>query len=148
MPGKTTRAAKRIGMSIALIGAFIITIYVTEYVARLPESNCTSSPISSLWSSDHTYKATLLKKDCNLGETIFYSVRLDKPSTRTDREWFFVEEIEADPYPAETPPPEMKWDLHRLEIDTAAEMLSGAMERREGDLTLIRSYVSRAKPNS
>jgi hypothetical protein len=82
------------------------------------------------------YKATLLKKDRNLGETIFYSVRIDKPDA-----WFLKIELEEDPYPVQASEPAMKWDLHKLEIDIPAQTLSGSIERREGDLTVVRTYV-------
>ena len=124
---------------VALACGFGFTVYMVSYFSRLPESNCTTNPVSDLWSGDRIYKATLLKKVCNLSETVFYSVRLDKPDT-----WFLVLEIEQDPYPAPASEPAMKWDLHRLEIQIRAENFSGSIERREGDLTVARSYV-RAK---
>jgi hypothetical protein len=120
----------------ALVFGFALTIYLTSYLSRLPESNCTTSPAVDLWSADHAYKATLLKKDCNLSETIFYSVRVDKPGA-----WFLRMEIEQDPYPAQAIEPVMKWDSHKLEIEVPAEKISGSIERREGDLTIVRSYI-------
>lgn len=83
------------------------------------------------------YKATLLKKDCNLYETTFYSVRIDKPDA-----WFLRIEVEEDPYPAQASEPVVKWDLHKLEIDIPARTLFGSIERRERDLTVVRTYVS------
>jgi hypothetical protein len=35
----------------------------------------------------------------------------------------------------------MKWDLHKLEIDIPAQTLTGLIERREGDLTVVRTYI-------
>jgi hypothetical protein len=121
----------------ALVSAFALTIYLTSYISRLPESNCTTSPVSELWSSDKNYKATLLKKDCNLSETIFYSVRIDKPGA-----WFLRVELEEDPYPAQASEPAMRWDMHKLEIDIPAEKFSGSIEHREGNLTIVRTYFS------
>jgi hypothetical protein len=119
-------------------GAFAITIYVTSYVSRLPESNCVTGPVSQMWSSDHLYKATLLEKNCLHGEAFFYSVRIDKPNTSTGG-WFFTEEIEGD---GNLPPsPVMRWTAHKLEIEILAKSTSGSIEHREGDLTVIRSYV-------
>jgi hypothetical protein len=120
----------------AVVFAFALTIYFTSYVSRLPESNCTTGPVSSSWSSDRVYKATLLKKDCNLFETTFYSVRIDKPDA-----WFFKVELEEDPYPAQAREPAMRWDSHKLEIEIPAEKFTGLIEHREGDLTVVRSYV-------
>ena len=120
----------------AFVVAFALTIYLTSYISRLPETNCTTGPVSSLWSGDNVYKATLLKKDCNLGETIFYSVRVDKLGA-----WFLGVEIEEDPYPAQASEPAVKWDLHKLKIDIPAETFSGSIEHREGDLTVMRTYI-------
>jgi hypothetical protein len=120
----------------ALVLAFILTVYLTSYISKLPESNCATEPVSSLWTNDRAYKATLLKKDCNLSETIFYSVRIDKPD-----DWFLRVEIEEDPYPAQAAEPAMKWDSHRLAIDIPAEKFTGSIERREGDLTVVRTYI-------
>ena len=121
---------------VALVFAFALAIYLTSYISRLPESNCTTTAVSNSWSSDRAYEATLLRKDCNRGETAFYSVRIDKP-----RAWSLRIEIEQDPYPAQASEPAMKWVSNRLEIDVIAETLSGSIERREGDLKVVRSYI-------
>lgn len=76
-----------------------------------------------------------------MGETVFYSVRVDKLASALAPGWFLTEAIEQDPYPAQPPQPTMRWDAHRLEIESSAINLSGSIERREGDLTLVRSYV-------
>jgi hypothetical protein len=125
-----------------LVGAFAMTIYVTSYVSRLPESNCDTAPVTHIWSSDHKYEATLLRKDCNRGETLFYSVRIDKPDPNPLGGWFLIEDIQTDPYPNISALPVMKWTAHRLEIEIAAHALSGEFDRREGDLTVTRRYVS------
>jgi hypothetical protein len=119
-----------------LVLAFALTIYLTSYVSRLPESNCSTDEVSSSWSGDRSYKATLLRKDCNSSETVFYSVRIDKPDA-----WFFRQDIERDPWPDQASEPTMKWDSHKLEINIRAETLIGSIEHREGDLTVVRSYA-------
>src|SRR5882757_5223572 len=106
---------------VALVFAFALTIFLTSYISRLPESHCATGAISSLWSSDQVYKATLLRKDCNLSETAFYSVRIDKPGT-----WFLSIEIEEDPYPAQVYEPVIRWDSHKLQIDIPAENFTGS----------------------
>jgi hypothetical protein len=121
---------------VALAFTFALAIYLTSYFSRLPESNCTIGPVSSSWSRDSAYKATLLRKDCNLGETVFYLVRIDKPGA-----WFLRVEIEEDQNPAHSSEPTMRWDSHKLEVDIPAEAFSGSIERREGDLTVVRSYI-------
>jgi hypothetical protein len=123
---------------VLLVVAFVLTIYITSYISRLPESNCVTGPISAIWSSDHLYKATLLKKDCDDGETVFFSVRIDKPNTPTGG-WFFVQLVEEDP--ESFTPPIIKWASHKLEIEIPAEMMTGSIERRIGDLTIARLYV-------
>ncbi len=120
-----------------LFVAFVLTIYITSYVARLPESNCVTRPISAVWSSDHLYEATLQKKDCNRGETVFFSVRIDKPNTPTGG-WFFVQQVEGDP--DSFTPPTIKWVSHKLEIEIVAKTLIGSIERRVGDTTVVRLY--------
>ena len=59
---------------VALVLAFSFAIYLTSYISRLPESNCTTRRVSKSWSSDRAYNATLLRKECNLGETAFMMV--------------------------------------------------------------------------
>jgi len=127
-------AALALGFALILV---YLTASLTSYFSRLPESNCTTSPVSSLWSADHAYQATLLKKDCSLGETIFYSVRIDNPT------WFLRIEIEEDPYPDQAIEPAMKWDSHKLEIEIPAKAFIGSTERREDDLTIVRTYIPR-----
>jgi len=121
---------------VALAFTFALTIYLTSYISRLPESNCTTAPVSSSWSHDRAYEATLLRKDCNLGETVFYSVRIDRAGA-----WFLRLEIEQSPFPDQAVEPAMKWDAHKLEIDIPAETFSGSIERRAGALTVVRSYT-------
>ena len=122
----------------AFVLTFALTIYLTSYISRLPESNCTTAPVSSSWSDDRAYEATLLKKGCNLDETVFYSVRVDKPGA-----WFLNVEVEQSPFPDQAIEPAMKWDAHKLEIDIPATTFSGSIERREGELTIVRSYIRR-----
>jgi hypothetical protein len=135
---------KMVAKIIVLVVVFVLTIYVTSYISRLPESNCTTKPIGSQWSGDRTYKSTLLKKDCNSGETTFYSVRIDKQTTASDRGWSLVEDLEADPYPEDSAVPTMNWYPHRLEISVRAKTLSGSvtyrLEPHEGDLAIVRTY--------
>jgi hypothetical protein len=80
-------------LPIILAGAFALTIIVTAYIAGLPDSNCVAGPVSELWSGDHLFKATILRKTCLHGEAFTYSVRIDKPNTPT-RGWFFTLGIE------------------------------------------------------
>jgi hypothetical protein len=125
---------------VLLLCCVALAFYLISYISRLPESNCTTAPISDVWSSDRAYQATLLKKSCNSGETIFYSVRIDKPGA-----WCLRMEIEQDPSPDQAFEPTMTWNSRRLEIDVPSSTLSGSIDRRENDLTIVRSYT-RPKP--
>ncbi|MEO7054930.1 MAG: hypothetical protein ABI191_08130 [Rhizomicrobium sp.] len=132
---------KRFLAIVVLVAAFAVTIAVTSYIARLPESDCVTEPLSQAWSGDHLYQATLLRKNCRRGEYFSYSVRVDKPNTPTGG-WFIIDAIERDgeknPVP---PPPTINWTAHRLDIETQSSTLSGSVEHREGDLLLVRSYI-------
>jgi hypothetical protein len=123
-----------------LLCGFALAVYLTSYISRLPESNCTTDPMSNAWSIDRAYEATLLKKSCNSGKTVFYSVRIDKPGT-----WLLRMEIEQVPFPDQAFEPTMTWNSRRLEIDIPSSMLSGSINRYENDLTIVRSYT-RPKP--
>lgn len=131
-----------------LVCGLALIIYSTSYVSRLPESNCTMAEVAHLSSNDDAYSAALRKKVCNLGETYFYSVRIDKSQTPADRGWFLIQDIEQDPYPAQPPEPALSWDSHKLKIEISAEKLSGSIEYQpnpSSDFTVLRSYT-RAKP--
>jgi hypothetical protein len=131
---------KRLIIAAILAGAFALTIIVTAYIAGLPDSNCVTGPVSELWSGDHLYKATILRKNCLRGEAFSYSVRIDKPNTPTGG-WFFTQDIEKDDDQIVPPPPALKWTAHQLDIAIPNNAISGAITRREGDLTIVRSYV-------
>jgi hypothetical protein len=131
---------KRLIIVAVLIAVFALTIYVTAYIAGLPDSNCITEPVVQTWSGDHLYKATILRKNCLRGEAFSYSVRLDKPNTPTGG-WFFTQNIEKDNDQITPPPPAIKWTAHRLDIAIPSNQISGSIARREGDLTVVRSYV-------
>src|SRR6202012_693339 len=107
-----------------------LTIYVTAYIAGLPDSNCVTQPVGQAWSGDHLYKATILRKNCLRGEAFSYSVRLDTANTRTGG-WFFTQEIEKDNDQLTPPPPAVKWTAHRLDIEIPSGQISGSIARRE-----------------
>ena len=127
-----------------VFGLIAIAVYVTSYVARLPESNCSTSLVSELPSEDQAYNATVLVKDCNLGETIFYSVRIDARSPLQHRGWFTTYEIEDDERP--DGPPELRWEAPRtLVIERSTRTLAGSIRRHIGDdLTLVRNFRAKA----
>lgn len=133
------------GMGTLFIVALIaVTVYTTSYLARLPESNCSTSPVSELWSEDRVYKATILMKDCNMGETIFYSVRVDAYPPPPRRGWFTKREIDNDERPSE--PPAVRWEAPRtLLIEMKTRTLVGSMREHVGDdLTIVRVFAAQA----
>jgi hypothetical protein len=107
------------------------------------ESNCSTATIATTWSPDRAYQASMLEKNCNMGESLFYSVRIDAKSPPLRRGWFVPGyELENDlVHP--TTPPSMKWATdRRLEIDVATRTLAGSLELSSGDdLTVVRNYV-------
>lgn len=61
----------RIATILAVVIAVWLIVRVTSYCARLPESNCVTTPASEYLAPDRAYKATVLEKDCNMGEDLF-----------------------------------------------------------------------------
>jgi hypothetical protein len=121
-----------------------VTIYITSFIARLPESTCKTTSESVHWTQDRAYKATLLKKSCNLGETLFYSIRIDAYSPPLKRAWFVpAYELENDDYPDR--PPALQWTSpRRLEVAVSTRTTSGTITTNVGDdLTLVRIYRPR-----
>jgi hypothetical protein len=131
----------------ALLLAFAATAYSSYYVTRPAAANCKTSTLAELWTpSDHAYKATLLKKDCNLGESIFYSVRIDALSPPAERGWYTIREIEGDAWPIPDAPPQVVWVAARqLEITMDTKALHGRLTEKIDDLTVVRVFEA---PNS
>jgi hypothetical protein len=133
----------------AIVACFIlaviaVTAITTSYFAGLPESNCLTSPVSELWSEDRVYKATVLLKDCNKGETIFYSVRVDFFPPPPRGGWFTRREINDDERPLEAP--DVRWEAPRtLLIQMKTRTLGGSMREHVGDdLTIVQNFTARA----
>ena len=65
--------------SVAKIGGFVfalgIVAYVSHWMTLGSAAYCKTSSIAESWTADRAYKATVLMKDCNLSESISYSVR-------------------------------------------------------------------------
>jgi len=130
------RVLKILSIALAFGLTIYITSYVTSYVAGLPESNCVTAPMSESWSADRVFKATVLKKECNSGESRFYSVRFD------NGKWFLVTNIENDnEYSLPPTPPVIRWVApERLEITMLTTALKGSLERRLDGFTIIRIF--------
>lgn len=106
--------------------------------------SCVTTSEAEFWSPDRIYKAALSKKDCNLGESIVYSVRVDH---LTHRQWFAVWDVETDERPER--PPKVIWTADRaLEITMPTRTLSGKLTQYVGDdLTMTRVYAA-TKPDA
>jgi hypothetical protein len=137
------RTFAKIGAVIAVIN---LAAYVSHWATLGPEANCKTSSMAESWAPDHGYKATVLEKDCNLGESILYSVRLDAFSPPERTAWFTTRELETDD---RAQPPELDWSSARqLEITMATRTLGGRLTEHVGDhLTIVRVF-SAAKPDA
>jgi len=132
-----TRIAKVLGVVVALW----LIVRVTSYIARLPESNCVTTPASEYLAPDRAYKATVLEKSCNKGETFFYSVRIDAYSPPLSTAWFipgFKLESDLDGQNR----PVVHWAApRRLEVLVKTHALAGMLTNQVGqDLIVVRTY--------
>jgi len=132
-----------IGKFIVISAIAIPVVFVAVFWFALNrEGGCTSSIIKQEFSVDKMYKATLLKKDCNIGESITYSIRFDSVGSSVEGGWFIpCFELENDEYPESIP--EMRWtDQHRLEVRVRTRTLSGQLTRNiNNNLIFSRSYI-------
>jgi hypothetical protein len=121
--------------------ALVLTAYVTHWITLEPRPDCKTSPTAESWAPDRAYKATVFKKDCNMSESIFYSVRVDAFSPPERHSFFTTRELEAAVW-SEPLPPELTWSTPRqLEITMATARLGGRLTERVGDsLTIIRIF--------
>jgi hypothetical protein len=132
------RTFAKLGAFIAVVG---LTAYFTHWITLGPEQYCKTSSLAEKWAPDHAYKATVFKKDCNLGESVFYSVRVDAFSPPERMAWFTTRELEADVL--EPPrPPDLSWSNPRqLEITMTTTTLGGQLTEHVGDgLTIVRIF--------
>jgi hypothetical protein len=131
----------RIATILAVVIAVWLIVRVTSYIARLPESNCVTTPASEYFAPDRAYKATVLEKNCNKGETFFYSVRIDGYPPPLSTAWFIPGfELESDQGGQNRP--EVHWAApRRLEVLVKTHALAGTLTNHVGqDLILVRTY--------
>jgi hypothetical protein len=123
--------------------ALVLTAYVTHWITLGPQPDCKTSSTAESWAPDGAYKATVFKKNCNMDESIFYSVRVDAFSPPERYSFFATRQLEGPDHP---PPPELTWSTPRqLEITMTTARLSGRLTERVGDsLAIVRIYD--AKP--
>jgi hypothetical protein len=136
-----------------------LVLRVVWYVARLPESNCSSKPVAESWNADHAFEATLIEKNCTAGETLTYSVRVDAHSPPLHGGWFVpgygLESGDTGGWPRKIPI--LRWVTPRaLEIVVNTGMIGGTIttvvhspyvdgsaikEDPSDDLFVIRKYI-------
>jgi hypothetical protein len=90
--------------------ALCATAYISHWMTLAPEAKCKTSTVAENWTPDHAYKATVLEKDCNLSETISYSIRVDAFSPPERVAWFTLRELENDARPEA---PQVTWTAAR-----------------------------------
>jgi hypothetical protein len=121
-------ASMKLGrLALAVLGCALL-LRVVWFVAKLPESNCSSKPIGTFWNADRAFKATLLEKNCNAGETLFYSVRIDAYSPPLHGSWFVPGyQLEGDnDWPRTIPA--VRWSTPRqLDVEVNTDSLAGSM---------------------
>ena len=139
----TPSSAKVLRRAVGVVAAaaiFFFALRATWYVARLPESNCTTHAVLEVRSPDQRYRATLHEKDCNSGETLFHSVNIDLP--RGVIRDFPLESDQMRPAR-----PQLQWaDAHTLDVTVPTNTLSGALTEHwvEG-LTVSRTFAPGAR---
>jgi hypothetical protein len=147
----------------AVLGAALL-LRIVWYVARLPDSNCTSKSVGEFWNADRAFKATLLVKNCNAGETLFYSARIDAYSPPLHGSWFLPGiQLESDQDWPRTVPV-VRWTTPRqVEIDVDTDTVAGSLTRLihtpyivgadgkidpRDDLTILRKYLPKRQSPS
>src|SRR5882757_9721357 len=131
-------------VSVVLVAALVaVTAYVTSWLARGPEQYCSTAPVMEFWSGDRAYKATLLIKNCNKDESIFYRVRVDAMSPPLKYGWFKYLDLDDDERP--NAPPLVRWDRPRLlSIEMQTRTLRGSIVQNVGeDLSTSVTYVAK-----
>ena len=132
------------------LGMVLLTAAFVHGFSRAQEGDdtgCKTMTIATSWSPDRIYEASLIEKNCNQGESLFYSVRIDAKPRPGRRGWFVPGyELENDLVHPESPPA-MTWATpRRLEIKVGTRTLAGSLELSAGDdLTVVRDYVPAAR---
>ena len=119
---------------IAIIGLVLKAIW---YIARLPDSNCTSQSVYNISSKDDpAYNATLLEKNCNSGETLFHSLNIISPAG-------LIRNLPLESDLMRPGRPALRWmNPHTLEVVIPTNELTGVLtESWVGGLTVVRTYA-------
>ena len=138
-PGNKKLLDRTIGTLGVLVLLWLV-LRTTWYFARLPESNCTTHAVLEVRSAESPYRAVLAEKNCNVGETRFYSLTID---TRGG----VVRNLPLESDMMHPPRPTLQWaDPHTLDVRVPTSAISGVMTEHwvEG-FTLARTFVPGAK---
>jgi hypothetical protein len=141
------RLARAVAKLTVLIAVIAITAYLSHWLTLGGEANCETSSENENWSPSQAYKATVLKKECGLGETAFYSVRIDAVYPSERMRWFIIQNLETNTWPDKALPPQMVWNNpQELEITIDTPALSGRLVQKMHDgLTVIRLFNATPK---
>jgi hypothetical protein len=108
------------------------------------EAGCDTSAVRAN-SPDGLFQARLTFKQCSWGfgmEASFASLHLESAGPGG---WFLDSELKIDQPAAK--PPTMNWDNPRLlHVTILSEQYSGSLERKIGELHLLTTYESPARP--
>jgi hypothetical protein len=128
-------------LTFSLLGVLALAALGAAFMTGGPAPACSTSTILEAWSPDRAYRASLLKKNCNKDESIFYSVRIEAHAPPLDRAWYSIHELDSDQYPIVAPT--VKWPEGRqLKIVVETRTLKGELTVHTGsDLTIVKSYV-------
>jgi len=131
---------RRIVGTVAALALLWLTVHATWYFARLPESNCTMHSVLEVRSAEPPYRAVLTEKNCNVGETRFYSLTMD---TRAG----VVRNLPLESDMMHPPRPTLRWtDPRTLDVSVPTNAISGAITEHWADgFTLARTFVPGAK---
>jgi hypothetical protein len=137
MNPSASRVLRRIVSVVAFAAIIGLSVRATWYIARLPDSNCTTQSVYEIQSRDDpAYKATLLEKTCNSGEPLFHLLNIISPAGAI-RNFPLESDLMRPGRPA------LRWtEPHSLEVVTPTDNLAGVLtEHWVGGLTVVRSYT-------
>jgi hypothetical protein len=130
-------------IALAVLAICYFGLPATWYTARLPESNCTTRTVLEAPSTDPTYKAVLLEKSCNSGETYFHELSIFSPAG-------VIRALPLESDQMHPAAPTLTWTgAHSLEAAIPSDRLTGELTQQwEGGLQLRRRWLPHSKETS
>ncbi len=135
-----------IGLCVLLKLAYELGSWRMEREANWMRPNlpgCQLTPVGRYASDDGADLATLLKRDCDQGDSIKYFLRLDiGPRRAAPRGWFSFVELDNDRPESD---PVVSWvKPHTVQVTMSTRTLSGRLvENRGEDITIVRVFAPR-----